>query len=146
MFKPSVLVFRDAETTIQGGRREYSFYASRGCSYREIARSLHVSVGAVHNLCQLHLLKANRSCESRPRIMIRAKERICVLEMVKGRVGTCADAARQVNQALGIQVSRQTVMRTLVRANLHSHKKMKKLHLSTKNVKARLEFARIHQH
>ena len=120
MFKPSILVFRDAETTIQGGRREYSFYASRGCSYREIARSLHISVGAVHNLCQLHLPKANRSCGGRPRLMSRVEERIFVLEMVRGRVGTCVDAARQVNLALGIQVTRQTIMYTLIRAGLHS--------------------------
>ena len=74
----------------------------RGYSYREIARSLHVSVGAMHNLCQLHLPNANRSCGGRPRIMSRAEERTCVLEMVRKIVGTCADAAREVNQALGI--------------------------------------------
>ena len=51
-----------------------------------------------------------------------------------------------MNQALGVQVSRQTVMRTLVKAGLHSQKKVKKPHLSAKNVKACLEFARIHQH
>ena len=51
-----------------------------------------------------------------------------------------------MNQALEIQVSRQTVMRTLVRVGLHSQKKVKKPHLSAKNVKAHLEFARIHQH
>ena len=118
----------------------------RGCSHREIARSLHVNVGAVHNLRQLHLPNANRSCGGRLRIMSKAEERTCVLEMVRGRVGTFADAARQVNQALGIQVSRQTVMCTLVRAGLHSQKKVKKPHLSAKNMKARLEFARIYQH
>ena len=70
----------------------------KGCSHREIARSLHVSVGTVHNLRQLHLPNANRSCEAcRPRIMSRAHERTCVLEMVRGRVDTCTDAARQVN-------------------------------------------------
>ena len=118
----------------------------RGCSLREIARSLHVSVGAVHNLCQLHLLNANCSCEGRPRIMSRAKERTYVPEMVRGRVGTYADATRHVNQALGMQVSCQTIMRTFVRVGLHSQKKVKKPHLSAKNVKACLEFAKIHQH
>ena len=118
----------------------------RGCSQREIARSLHVSVGAVHSLCQLHLPNANCSCGGRPRIMSRVEERTCVLEMVRGRVGTCANAARHMNQALGIQVSRQTVMCTLVRVGLLSQKKVKKPHLSTKNVKVRLEFARIRQH
>ena len=92
----------------------------RGYSHRKIARSLHVSVGALHNLRQLHLPNANCSCGGRPRIMTRAEERTCVLEMVRGRVGICADAARQVNQALRIQVSRQTFMCTLVRASLHS--------------------------
>ena len=43
-------------------------------------------------------------------------------------------------------MSRQIVMHTLDRAGLHSQKKVKKPHLSAKNVKARLEFARIHQH
>ena len=119
---------------------------NKGCSHREIARSLHVSVGAVHNLCQLHLPNANCSCGGRPRIMNIAEERTCVLEMVRGRVGTCANAARQVNQVLEIQVSRQIVMHTLVRVGLHSQKKVKKPYLSAKNMKAHLEFARIHQH
>ena len=43
-------------------------------------------------------------------------------------------------------MSRQTIMHTLVRAGLHSQKKVKKPHLSTKIVKARLKFAKIHQH
>ena len=66
----------------------------RECSHREIARSLHVSIGAMHNLCQLHLPNANRSCGGRPRIISRAEERTYVLEMVRRRVDTCADAAR----------------------------------------------------
>ena len=134
MLKP---LFREVEKNIL-------FMLHRGCSHIEIARSLHVSVGAVHNLCQLHLPNANHSYGGRPRIMRRVEERTCILEMVRGRVGTCADVARQMNQALGIQVSHQTVMHTLIRAGLHSQKKVKKPHLSAKNVKARLEFARIH--
>ena len=43
-------------------------------------------------------------------------------------------------------MSHQTVMCTLVRAGLHSQQKVKKPHISAKNVKAHLEFARIHQH
>ena len=66
----------------------------RGCSHREIVRSLHISVGAVHNLRQLHLPNTNCSCGGTPRIMSRAKERTCALEMVRGRVGNCVDAAR----------------------------------------------------
>ena len=63
----------------------------RKYSHREIVRSLHVSVGVVHNLRQLRLPNANRSCEGRPRIMSRTEEKTCVLEMVKGRVDTCTN-------------------------------------------------------
>ena len=66
----------------------------RGYLHTEITRSLHVSIGAVHNLHQLHLPNTNHSCGGRPRIMSRTEEKTCVLEMVKGRVGTCADVAR----------------------------------------------------
>ena len=43
-------------------------------------------------------------------------------------------------------MSCQIVMCTLVKAGLHSQKKVKKPHLFVKNVKAHLKFARIHQH
>ena len=69
-----------------------------------------------------------------------------MLEMVGGRMSTCADVARSVHQVLGMRVSSHTIKRALHRASLRSQTKIKKPHLSSKNVKAHLEFARVHKH
>jgi transposase len=118
----------------------------RGYSHREIANTLHVSVGSVHNLRQVHVSDVNRLRRGRPRKLNRTQERRCVLEMVRGRVGTCADLARSSQQVLGVKVSSHTIKRALHRAGLRSQTKVKKPHLSLKNVKARLEFASVHEH
>ena len=69
-----------------------------------------------------------------------------MLKMIRGKMGTCADVVRSVQQVLGMQVSSHTIKRTLHRAGSRSQTKVKKSHLSSKNIKARLEFARVYEH
>ena len=105
-----------------------------------------MSVGSVHNLCQTYVSDVDRSYRGKPQKLNRTQEQRCVLEMVRGRMGICAYIARFVQQVLGMQVNSNTIKRTLHRANLCLQTKIKKPHLSSKNVKARLEFARVHEH
>ena len=51
-----------------------------------------------------------------------------------------------MQQVLGMQVNSHTIKRVLYRAGLCLQTKVKKPHLSSKNVKARLELARVHEH
>ena len=118
----------------------------RGCSHREIANTLHVSVGSVHNFCEVHVSNVDCSRGSRPRKLNRTEEQRCVLEMVRGRMDTCENVARSTQQVLGMRVSSHTIKHELHGASLCSQTNVKNPHLSSKNVKARLEFARVHKH
>ena len=69
-----------------------------------------------------------------------------MLEMVKGRMGTCTNVARSVQQILEMQMSSHIIKRALHRASLRSQTKVKKTTSFFQNVKARLEFARVHEH
>ena len=69
-----------------------------------------------------------------------------MLEVVRGRMDTCADVSRSAQQVLGMRVSSHTIKHALHRAGLRLQTKVKKPHLSSKNVKAHLEFARVHKH
>lgn len=70
----------------------------------------------------------------------------CVLQVTRGRASIALDVARHVTQNFGISMSTQTVKRALQRSGLSSQQMKKKPHLFYKHVKARLDFARIHEH
>src|ERR1700738_5104474 len=73
-------------------------------------------------------------------------ERSCVTSVTRGKVSSAREATKQVQEVFGVQVSEVTVRRGLCRAGLQSHVKEKKPHLSSNNIRARLEFARKYQH
>src|SRR5436305_5388455 len=64
---------------------------------------------------------------------------------------TCRDAktatkvSKQMENDLGTQISRQTVSRALKNAGMHSSEKRKKPALSSKNIKERFVFAKVHK-
>ena len=84
----------------------------RGCSHREIANTLHVSVGSVYNIRKVHVFDANRLRGGKPQKLNRAYEQRCMLEVVRGRMGTCANVARSAQQVLGMRVA-------LILSNVH---------------------------
>ena len=49
----------------------------RGCGLKEICRSLHVSLGSVHNIQSAHVPNAKLGHRGRPHVMTRAMERSC---------------------------------------------------------------------
>ena len=61
-------------------------------------------------------------------------------------MSTAREATKQVHEVFGVQVSEVTVRHGLCRAGLQSHVKEKKPHLSSNNIRARLEFTRKYQH
>ena len=67
----------------------------RGCGLREISRSLHVSLGSIHNIQYAHVSSVKLRHRDRPHVMIKAMERSCVLEVTRGRLNTAIDATQQ---------------------------------------------------
>jgi transposase len=116
----------------------------RGCTIREVSRSLHVGVGTVQRLRQKCVFNVESSHGGRPRKMTPAMERSCVLNMTRGKLSTAVEATKNVQEAFGMQVCVETVRRVLRRGGLQSQVKQKKPRLSVKNIKARLDFARAH--
>ena len=58
---------------------------------------------------------------------------------------TCAHVARSIQQVLKMIVNSHTTKRGLHRGDLYLQKKMKKTHISSKNVEAHLEFVKVHE-
>jgi hypothetical protein len=79
--------------------------------------------------------------------MLSAQDRrTCVRLITSGRAETATDVAKKLEDNLQTSISRSTVARILRDSGMRSAEKQKKPALSAKNVKARLEFARRHQH
>jgi transposase len=135
---PRALTFEQRENIIS--------MLKRGCGLREICRSLHVSLGSVHNIQRAYVPDAKLGHRGRPPVMTRAMERFCISEVIRGKIGTATDACRQLKKDFGVQVSANTVRRALCRHGLRAQVKKKKPQLSRKNIKDRLEFAIAHQH
>lgn len=130
----------------QGKQQDVLSLLQKGCSVREIAKSLHVGKSSVQRLCKKHFPYAKLSVGGRPRKLTSAMERSCVTSITRGKVSTAREATKLVQEVFGVQVSEVTVRRGLCRAGLQSHVKEKKPHLSSSNIRARLEFARKYQH
>ena len=118
----------------------------RGCELREISRTLHASLGSIHNIQRAHVSSAKLRHRGRSHVMTKAMEWSCVLEVTRIRLSIVVDATRQLKKDFGIQVSTNTVRRALCRFDLSAQVKEKKPQLSRKNIKDPLEFAMTHQH
>jgi transposase len=100
-------------------------------------------MGSVHNIRKAYLPNVNCLRGSRPRILNTEMQQSCVLQLMRGRANTAPDVARHVEQDFGISVSTQTVRHALQRCGLSAQQKKKKPQLFDKNVKVRLDFARV---
>ena len=78
-------------------------------------------------------------------MMNRTRELTNLLEIGKRTLDIAANAIRYVQQVLGMAISSQIVMHILIKVDL-CHRQRQRSHISSKNVKAYLEFAKIHQH
>ena len=117
----------------------------RGVGVREVSRSLHVGVGTIHRLRKKFVSTMELSYGGRPRKLTPAMERSFVtLDMTRGKLNIAVEATKNVQEAFGMQVCVETVRRALCRGGLQSQVKQKEPRFSIKNVKAHLDFARIH--
>jgi transposase len=119
---------------------------AKGLGTREIANRLKVSqtsVQKVRNSCRRGLPQPKIG---RPKKLSARGKLACVRSITSGRAKTATDVAKNLDKDLQLSVSRYTVARALKESGMRSAEKKNKPALSAKNVKARLEFAKRHQH
>jgi transposase len=73
-------------------------------------------------------------------------KRTYVRAVTSGRLDTAVVATKRLRKETGVDVSDCTVRRARNEAGLYAQEKVAKPKLSAKNIKARLDFARRHQH
>jgi hypothetical protein len=81
----------------------------------------------------------------RPQALTTWEKRYAVRLVTVDGLDSAAEAIRELKNATGIDVCVETVMNVLREADLGSTEKVSKLALSAKNVKKRLEFAKMHK-
>ena len=80
----------------QGKQQNKLYLLQKGCSVREIAKSLHVGKSSVQRLCKKHFPDAKLSVGGRPRKLTSAMEQSCVTSVTRGKVSTAREATKQV--------------------------------------------------
>jgi transposase len=118
----------------------------QGLSIRKIAKRCHISKSAVQRLRAECLPDLVLSKYGRPTKLSTQDRRFCVRAITSGKLGTATAVAKDLESKLGIKICKSTVCKVLREAGLGAVEKKTKPKLSPKNVKARLEFARSHQH
>jgi hypothetical protein len=82
----------------------------------------------------------------RPAKLSPQNKRFCVRAITSGELETGATVAKKLETDLDVKVSSRTVRRAFHEAGLAASEKKERPSLSAKNIKARLDFAREHQH
>jgi len=118
----------------------------QGLSIRKVADRCHVSRSVVQNLRAEHLPSLASSPGGRPALLSAQNKRFCVRAITSGKLEAATAVTEQLETDLGVKVCGRTVRNALHDAGLGAVEKETKPKLSPKNIKARLEFARRHQH
>jgi transposase len=118
----------------------------KGLSLRQIATELGVS----HSTVMRERLKARPNIRKdqggRPPKLTVADKRRMVRTITSGNVKSAAQLARELKNSTMIDVSADTVCRTLKEAGLRAITKKKKPRLSPRHIRQRLDFAKRHQY
>lgn len=118
----------------------------QGLSGHQVAKQCGVSRFTVNKIRDKYLPDLPKSRGGRPPVLSRQDKRVCVRTITSGKLETATAVVKKLQDELNIEVSDRTVRRTLQEAGLKAAEKEKKPKLSAKNIKARLEFAKRHQH
>ena len=78
----------------QGKQQNVLSLLQKGCSVREIAKSLHVGKSSVQRLRKKHFPDAELSVGGRPRKLTSAMEWSCVTSVTRGKVSTAREATK----------------------------------------------------
>ena len=114
-------------------------------SVRKVSKRCGLSATTVQRIRAAYVATPNLNRGGRPAKLSAADKRFCIRAITSGGLDTSVAVKQKLQTELDIVVSAQTVRNTLRQAGLASHTKLSKPHLSAKNVRARLAFARAHQ-
>lgn len=117
-----------------------------GFSVRKVADRCRVSKSTVQNIRAKHFPGLILPQPGRPAKLSAQNSDFCVGAITLGRLETSVAVAKKLFDDIGVKVSNRTVRRTFHKAGLGAMTKQAKPKLSSKNIKARLEFAKRHQH
>lgn len=126
-------------------KRDVVALLSSGKSIRDVGHQLKLSKSVVGRVRKACLPSGSVIKPGRPQKLSPADKRFCIHAVTTGRVETAKAVARQLFSDLNVEVSAQTVRRTLFEAGLASFEKVAKPHLSRTNVQKRLAFAKRHK-
>jgi transposase len=121
-------------------------HIDNGLSDRKVATIVGISRSSVQNIRQQYRSNTPTAKDGRPLRLSSQDKRFLVRAVTSGELDTAVKANKKLRTELSVSVSDRTVCRVLVEAGLKSSPKVEKPLLSRKNIKARLEFAKRHQH
>jgi transposase len=119
-------------------------YLQEGHSTRETAKKVGVSQPTVYRVANRVFPDRVVEKKGRPLKMSRRDKLYCVRQITTGGKRTAVEVRNALENDVGVSVNSNTVRRTLKNAGLGAIIKPKKPHLSSKNVKERLAWARAH--
>jgi len=118
----------------------------RGLSERKISSRVGVSRKTVQNVRKRIIDAPPPPQRGRKSKLSRPDKRKCVRLYTSGECDTVTEVKEALEEEIQLAVSRRTVARALAEFRVKSRRKKKVPMLSKKNIKARLAFARKHQH
>ena len=113
-------------------------------SYRETAKEVGISYSTVKNIANRLFPNRVVSKKGRPPKLTHRDKLYCVRQITTGRKETAVDVKKSLENEVGVSVSDDTVRRAMKLSGLGAIVKPKKPHLSSKNIKERLAWAKEH--
>jgi len=119
---------------------------NQGFSAQKVASHLGISTGMVSKIEKTRIPNREKSKGGRPKLLSAQNEHYIVRKITSGGLDTAVDVRKDLLQHQQVNVSADTIRRALRRNGLKSAAKVKKPLLRRSHIKARLEFAKNHQH
>jgi transposase len=117
----------------------------KGTTLRRISDQLKIPLSTVGRHSKKMNIKSKGKA-GRPKLLSERDGNFCLNQMTTQKCKTVVQLSKEIDRRFNIKVSTDTISRTLKKKGLKSGEKKKKPLLSAKNIKARLDFAKTHQH
>lgn len=130
-------ISKDIETNVRK-------YLIDGLSCRQITQLINISHSTVNRIAKRSKLTLKKSKGGRPSKLSNRDKAYCVHQITRGSCENAKEVRDNVHEDLGMVISVSTVRRVLHEAGLYSFVQPKKPSLSLKNVKLRLQWAKVH--
>jgi transposase len=126
-------------------RKRIVMMAKDGYTQRKISEILNVPKSTVGYIVKKHNdtgLISNKPGRGRKSLITSRMKSLIVRKVKQNRRQSAQSLVEEISESYGIKVSDQTVRNTIHQAGLHGRVARKKPHLSIKNIRKRLQFAK----